>query len=182
MERRWRRRRRRRCPATLVSRRSSTRMPLSTAARAWRRARLAAWTPMPTTTASQSTLGRRWCGRARRCRRPRATRRRRRAATRRRGRRGDRGRWRRPRRRGCARTAPDAGAITVTSSPRWRAEAATSVPIQPAPIDDQPAAGVQPLAQRVGVGERAQVVDAVELGAGNVSRRGSAPVASSSRS
>ena len=66
--------------------------------------------------------------------RPRRPRRRSRAASARRGRRGCRGRRRRPRRRARARAGPRAGSRTVTSRPRWRAEAATSAPIQPAPI------------------------------------------------
>ena len=49
--------------------------------------------------------------------------------------------------------------MTVTWSPIWRADAATSQPIQP------PAA-LQALAQRRGVGQRAQLADAVQAGAG----------------
>ena len=73
--------------------------------------------------------------------------------------------------------------MSVTSTPFWRAEAATSEPIQPAPITTTRAACASRSRERVGVGEVAQVVDAVEVGARAASsRRGSAPVASSSRS
>ena len=53
----------------------------------------------------------------------------------------------------------------MTSRPRWRAEAANSLPIQPAPTTTTRPPASQALAQRVAVGERAQVVDPVELGA-----------------
>ena len=54
----------------------------------------------------------------------------------------------------------------MTSRPFWRAEAATSAPIQPAPITTTCPPALEARAQRVGVGERAQVEHAVELGAG----------------
>ena len=57
------------------------------------------------------------------------------------------------------------GSTTVTSRPGWRAEAATSLPIQPAPTTTRAAARSQRAAQRVGILERPQVVDAGELGA-----------------
>src|SRR4051794_7520671 len=56
--------------------------------------------------------------------------------------------------------------MTVTSAPSWRAEAANSA--DPAGADDgHVALRLQAPAQRVAVRERAQVVDPVELGAGN---------------
>jgi hypothetical protein len=47
-----------------------------------------------------------------------------------------------------------------------RADTATSQPIQPAPTIATRPCGVEALAQRVAVGERAQLADAVELGPG----------------
>ena len=76
---------------------------------------------------------RRWCGHARRRPRPRRPRRRCPSASGRRGRCGRRGRWRRHRCPARARAGRVIGSRTVTSRPRWRAEAATSAPIQPAP-------------------------------------------------
>ena len=55
--------------------------------------------------------------------------------------------------------------MTATSRPRWRAEAATSAPIQPAPMTVTVATAVKPFAQEVGVVNAAQVKDAVELAA-----------------
>ena len=71
--------------------------------------------------------------------------------------------------------------MTVTSRPRWRAEAATSAPIHPAPTTttcrrDPAVRAGRPIL------DAAQIEDALEFGAGNESRRGSAPVVSSSRS
>jgi hypothetical protein len=55
--------------------------------------------------------------------------------------------------------------MTVTSRPRWRAEAATSAPIQP--DDDGCAPAVHPLVKEVRVVDAAQVQHSVELGARN---------------
>ena len=63
-----------------------------------------------------------------------------RCAGRRHGRGGGRGRPRRPRARARARAAPPPARRSSRPCPRWRADAATSDPIQPAPDDDEPAA------------------------------------------
>ena len=67
-------------------------------------------------------------------RRPRRPRRRCRAAARRRGRRGRRGRPAPTSGPSTRSSGTAAGSMTVTSAPRWRADAATSAPIQPAPM------------------------------------------------
>ncbi len=70
--------------------------------------------------------------------------------------------------------------MIVTSSPFWRAEAATSEPIQPEPTTATRAPSVSALAQRVAVGQssagsRCRSSSAPATGM----RRGSAPVVSS---
>ena len=55
--------------------------------------------------------------------------------------------------------------MRVTSSPRCRADAAASEPIQPAPITTRRPPAVEALADRVGLSTRAQVEDALEVGA-----------------
>ena len=57
----------------------------------------------------------------------------------------------------CARSGSASGSMTVTSSPRWRAEAANSLPIQPRPDDHDAGAAIKPRTQHVAVGQGAQV-------------------------
>ena len=108
---------------------------------------------------------RRWCGPAPRRRRPRTPRRRSRGASARRGRGGCRGRSRRPR--GPARAR--AGRERVDHrhvEARWRADAATSAPIQPPPTTTTSRLGRAARAARRSR-DAAEVEHAVEVGAGD---------------
>ena len=66
------------------------------------------------------------------------------------------------------------GSTSTTSAPIWRADAATSEPIHPAPTTTTRPAPRTASPSRTGVAEPAEVVDAVQIGAGDVepSRRG----------
>jgi hypothetical protein len=81
-----------------------------------------------------------------------------------------------------ASSGTDCVSTNATSIPRWRAEADTSQPIHQRRRREPPT-GVEHATQRVGVLERAQHVDAVEVAArGSAGDAGSAPVVSSSAS
>ena len=101
---------------------------------------------------------------------------------RRRGRRARRGRRRRARGRGRPRAGTDCGSTSATSIPRWRAEAATSQPIHPAPTTTSrpPASSTPRSASESSSVRRTWTPSRSAPGIGG--RLGSAPVASSSAS
>ena len=68
--------------------------------------------------------------------------------------------------RGRVPAARQSGSITVTSRPSWRAEAATSEPIQPAPTTTTEPLCAKPFAQGVRVIDAAEVEHAVQIGSG----------------
>ena len=121
-------------PGTLVSRRSSTRIPLSTARPAAFASAVRGVAPIPTTTRSASIRVPSAVSTASTApplpwiRRPAGP-----GPAARRARRGRRRRSPRPPARAPARASTEVSRTTVTSGPSWRIDAATSAPIQPPP-------------------------------------------------